>query len=852
MSLCIWRGDAQGIAQVDRVTVSEVEVGDTFTLTVNRKDVSFTATSTTTDHVYGGLASAIAAANLPEFPSATVIAATIDQASYLKLIGRGDGTPYTISGSTTNGGTGSVDIELVQTGTPGRNMKQRIALPVGISGGTFTLSWSGQTTTAIDYDATATEVDAALEALTNIGSGDVSVTGDPGGPWVVEFSGTLAASTQPPISGNGASLSGQAVSITQVQAGQSGSNYAGSFIVRYNSTDNYAAGIQVTGTDPYGNVRSTATYSFPYSYDTMWRNTLATALGVGNADIAVSVTDQSASSEYDVEFRIMFECVGQLAGRGNINLALLWLSDFSNITVTESDAGGNTSNEMQLVTLPGSPTGGTFTLTFQGQTTSGVPYDSSAASLQTTLEALSNIESGDVIVTAGSVGGWQIEFAESLGAQDLALLTASGTNLSGGTIATSTSQAAISPLNEKVLVTLGQEVSGGTFTLTHGDNTAGNIAFNATSDTIDAALEALAHLSSGDVHTSGDPGGPWIIEFTGNLAATDVGEVIANGDNLTGTSAQTITITSISASTGPYHWDNAENWSGGSVPVDNDTVVFERNANPVKYGLDQSSTTLDLLDVRASYTGTIGLPSENRSGNTPYIEYRLRSLQIGATNVRIGAGEGIGSERILLDLGDVQSTVTIHSTATPAAIGQHAVTFQGTHAANKLFVYQGFVGIAPNSGDTAVLNELHVGYETDATSDVELYVGDNVTLGDVVVHGGQVTTQGRSSTAITSLLVTAGEVTLLGTDGVNQLDIEGGIVFYRTTGTLGGNTIVSGDGRLSLTGDLRAKTITNAVTCRGDNALVEDPQQTASSLSIAYESTSRLPELGTTFTIARS
>ncbi len=852
MSLCIWRGDAQGTAQVDQVTVTQVEVGDVFTLTVNRKDVSFTATAATAENVISGLVAAISAASIPEFPKATIVPADLNHAAYLKLTGRNDGTPYSISGSANNGGTGSVSVELVQTGRPGRNMKQRIALPAGVSGGTFTLTWAGQTTAAIDYDATAAEIDSALETLANISSGDVSVTGDAGGPWIVEFTGSLAASTQPPISGDGTSLTGQTVSITQVQAGQSGSNYAGYFLVRYQGTDDYASGIQVTGTDPYGNIRSATTFDVPYGYDVAWKNILATVLGGSSTDIAVTATDQSATSEYDVEFKIAFQCIGALAGLGNISIALAWHNITSAIVVTETDAGGNTRNEKQLITLPGNPTGGTFTLTFQSQTTSGIAYDASPATLQSALEALSNIGSGDVTVTTGSVSGWLVEFTETLGSQDLALLTASGTNLSGGVVATSTSQPALTPLNETVLVTLGTEVSGGTFTLSHGDHTTANIAHDATATTITAALEALAHLSSGDIDVSGNPSGPWTIEFTGTQAATDVGEVTANGDNLTGTSTQTISITSLTTPTGPFHWDNAENWSGSSVPANGDTVVFEQNANPVKYGLDQAAITLALLDVRASYTGTIGLASENRDGNTPYIEYHQRSLNVGATSVRIGAGEGSGSERLRLNLGSVASSVTIYHTATPAATGQYAVTLQGTHASNKLLVYQGVVGLAPNAGESAVLSELHVGYENDPASDVELFLGNDVTLGDVAIHGGSVTRQGLSTTAINSLLVTAGEVFLLGTDGVDQLDIEGGVVFYRTTGTLGGNTVISGDGRLSLVGDLRPKTITNLVTCRGDNAAVEDPQQTAASLSIAYQSTSRLPELGTSFTIARS
>lgn len=60
------------------------------------------------------------------------------------------------------------------------------------TGGTFTLTYSGQTTTAIAYNASATAVKAALVALSNIGADDVAVSGADGGPYTVTFQGSLA------------------------------------------------------------------------------------------------------------------------------------------------------------------------------------------------------------------------------------------------------------------------------------------------------------------------------------------------------------------------------------------------------------------------------------------------------------------------------------------------------------------------------------------------------------------------------------------------------------------------------------------------------------------------------------
>src|SRR5262245_46081762 len=59
------------------------------------------------------------------------------------------------------------------------------------------------------------------------------------------------------------------------------------------------------------------------------------------------------------------------------------------------------TNEVQTVTITGSPTGGTFTLTFGGQTTAPIAYNATAVQVQAALEALSTIGFPNVRVTGG-------------------------------------------------------------------------------------------------------------------------------------------------------------------------------------------------------------------------------------------------------------------------------------------------------------------------------------------------------------------------------------------------------------------------------------------------------------------
>jgi hypothetical protein len=95
---------------------------------------------------------------------------------------------------------------------------------------------------------------------------------------------------------------------------------------------------------------------------------------------------------------------------------------------------GGTS-EVQTVTITGTPTGGTFTLTFSGQTTGSIAYNAAAAAVQTALVALSNINPGDVTVGGGPGPGtpYTVTFGGQYASTDVAQMTANG-SFTGGTV----------------------------------------------------------------------------------------------------------------------------------------------------------------------------------------------------------------------------------------------------------------------------------------------------------------------------------------------------------------------------------------------------------------------------------
>jgi len=88
---------------------------------------------------------------------------------------------------------------------------------VTATGGTFTLEYDGQTTSALAYNASAATVATALKALSNIGDNDVSVTKS-GTTYTVAFIGALADTNVPALIADGTSLTGDGAGVVVATA----------------------------------------------------------------------------------------------------------------------------------------------------------------------------------------------------------------------------------------------------------------------------------------------------------------------------------------------------------------------------------------------------------------------------------------------------------------------------------------------------------------------------------------------------------------------------------------------------------------------------------------------------------
>jgi ABC-type amino acid transport substrate-binding protein len=87
---------------------------------------------------------------------------------------------------------------------------------IDAAGGTFTLTYSGQETAPLAFDAPAAELQAALEALGRVGAGNVEVSGPDGGPFELRFGGELSGRDIAVVEADAEQLDGTAQVTTQV------------------------------------------------------------------------------------------------------------------------------------------------------------------------------------------------------------------------------------------------------------------------------------------------------------------------------------------------------------------------------------------------------------------------------------------------------------------------------------------------------------------------------------------------------------------------------------------------------------------------------------------------------------
>jgi hypothetical protein len=168
-----------------------------------------------------------------------------------------------------------------------------------------------------------------------------------------------------------------------------------------------------------------------------------------------------------------------LSGRASSNG---YLTNPARMELAQTLFGGGVSGASSVFTLTGTGLGGTFTLSYGGQTTAGLAYNATAGTVQTALQGLSSVGAGNMTVGGNAGGPWTINLAGSLA------------NLAGGILGLTVNPAGLTATGPSV-ATSGTTVTfsgvtGGNWTITGGGKTTAPLAWNASAPTVVAAIVA--------------------------------------------------------------------------------------------------------------------------------------------------------------------------------------------------------------------------------------------------------------------------------------------------------------------------------------------------------------------------
>lgn len=246
-------------------------------------------------------------------------------------------------------------------------------ITVDATSGNFTITYSGQTAT-VAFNASGATITTALDALSNLAPGDIVVTGGPGAsgggtPYTLTYGGTLAASNTPTVTAGTGTLAGGAATATVATTVIGGPAFTAVAV---------QAALEALSTVGAGNVTVSGSTGGPLT---------ATFGGdLVNDDVPTIVIDNTNATG------------------GNVTVATTSTTGPSSVERSSIVRVYGTSGAVQ--TISRTSTGGTFTLTFDGETTDTITAAAgvTAANIQTALRANDNL-TADQVAVSGSAGG---------------------------------------------------------------------------------------------------------------------------------------------------------------------------------------------------------------------------------------------------------------------------------------------------------------------------------------------------------------------------------------------------------------------------------------------------------------
>ncbi|MBI5053445.1 MAG: hypothetical protein HZB52_09290, partial [Chloroflexi bacterium] len=471
--------------------------------------------------------------------------------------------------------------------------------------GTLTFDYNGNTQDLIldgsETDTTLhTNLTSTLEALTGIGAGNVLVTGDKAGGFVIEFMGALAGTDVAGLTVSTVVAAAHAVveqirmaeagvdeikritiettravpphvtsSVTQITAASSGTGGGKiiTFTMPYNSKGTFDIVVD-------GVVKSNVTFggSMTLVNQTRIRAGLATALGGNINDITVKFDQKSVNEHrYFINFR------GGLVTTDTNGLRAAQHFNVGNVIFGASTGGTSPTGETQRVQLTSS-TSGEFTLTLNhdgtAYTTTGLSFNADASTVEASLNA-ALMGVGDVTVS-GTAGNWQVTFGGDLIGQDVSLL--------------------------KVKVAPVTSAPTGTFDVTYdGSATWETVTYSDDTTTMATNIQtALTNLFGAGVTVNYENGGNnfknYRVNFSGALANQNIADLIINWSHLVDATAKPYNIKQgqagvaeaqrVELTTDAATGDFTLEWTHNGTTYTTAAIAFDATQTDVQHALD--------------------------------------------------------------------------------------------------------------------------------------------------------------------------------------------------------------------------------------------------------------------------
>lgn len=491
------------------------------------------------------------------------------------------------------------------------------------NGQSFYLTFNGTDTGLItigpDDATTRASIDAALEAAGFGGTGnEFTVSGSLNNGFVIEFTGDLAQANQsllqatwPPTITIQAFTTTEGVGDNEIQQinfpSQSG---GGDFTISLGTETTVPLAFDASAAEVQEQLE------------------LLSNIGIGN----ISVTKTFFASG----FVYVIELVGTNSARPADYLVnptgSLFTIDTSNLIAAvpsvNTIAEGTSINEVQEVQISGAPTGGSFTLTFDGETTTDISYNANAASILGALEALGNLNVGDIEVRGDAQSGFEIEFVGILATINVPLVTADASGLTGGVDAAVTTKT----------TSVGGYVRG-----IRGNTITGNSGAGVE---IDLAL-----------YTS----------FYGDIAGNTISSNQTQGISLTASDPTTLKSVDFSLSVDGNTMDdnqgaaiavNMEDTAAGDVSITNNTITGTNDDGDVTTPYTGDAIYIDLYGTDVSFEAFNQLRDLTIDGN--YI-----GTDSADTAGQGNAGHGIGihiEESTIIDRTQISNNVISNNT----------------------------------------------------------------------------------------------------------------------------------------------------------------------------------------------